>query len=293
MTRILSKVSSPRRPWRKGVLAFALACLTLWGSMLIAGLLAQRQQGQDQVRDLSGAAWQGIDRVELEGDIDGGKMILNPSQAGRIISPAWAKDGLASLQLRREGKTLIISAKKPAQTEAGSAANSPLRIQTFYLPPQVRSISGRGLDVQIDDQTPLPLPSLQLAGSSVSVSGAVASLNIHLENFPSAPSDSALCTKRAGSNARVRLSLARAQQVDIIAPNGSEIALRTAAADAPHIGSIRLQTGSASEIELASLALWPKITLLPLPAEQAEAEVNCTNKAADNSSPSAEDDYSD
>lgn len=292
MTRILSKVSSPRRPWRKGVLAFALACLTLWGSMLIAGLLAQRQQGQDQVRDLSGAAWQGIDRVELEGDIDGGKMILNPSQAGRIISPAWAKDGLASLQLRREGKTLIISAKKPAQTEAGSAANSPLRIQTFYLPPQVRSISGRHLDVQVDDQTPLPLPSLQLVGSSILVSGAVDSLRIDLEHFPSASAQPALCDKRAGNQARLNLRLARAQQVDITAPNGSEIALRSTAADATHIGRIRLQTGSASQLELGALALWPKITLIPGPAAQPEAEVGCTN-AADNNTPNAEDDYSD
>ena len=292
MTRMLNKVSSPRRPVRKGVLAFALACLTLWGSMWLSRQLAPPEI-QEQVRDLSGAAWQGIDRVELQDGVDSSKIILNPTQTGRIISSKWANSDLSRLQLRREGNTLIIGQQNLPKTDAGTTHNSPLRIQAIYLPPQVRSISGRGLDVQIDDQTPLPLPSLQLAGSSVSVSGAVASLNIHLENFPSAPSDSALCTKRAGSNARVRLSLARAQQVDIIAPNGSEIALRTAAADAPHIGSIRLQTGSASEIELASLALWPKITLLPLPAEQAEAEVNCTNKAADNSSPSAEDDYSD
>ena len=292
MTRMLNKVSSPRRPVRKGVLAFALACLTLWGSMWLSRQLAPPEI-QEQVRDLSGAAWQGIDRVELQDGVDSSKIILNPTQTGRIISSKWANSDLSRLQLRREGNTLIIGQQDLPKTDAGATHNSPLRIQAIYLPPQVRSISGRGLDVQIDDQTPLPLPSLQLAGSSVSVSGAVASLNIHLENFPSAPSDSALCTKRAGSSARVRLSLARAQQVDIIAPNGSEIALRTAAADAPHIGSIRLQTGSASEIELASLALWPKITLLPLPAEQAEAEVNCTNKAADDSSPSAEDDYSD
>jgi hypothetical protein len=257
--------------------------------MLAAGLLAQRQQVHDQVRDLSGAAWQGIDRVELEDDIDSGNMILNPRQTGRIISPSWAKDGLASLQLRREGNTLIVSAKKQVQTEAGRAANSPLRIQTFYLPPQVRSISGRHLDVQVDDQTPLPLPSLQLAGSSVRVSGAVDSLRIELEHFPSVSAPSALCDQRAGNQARLNLRLARAHQVDIAAPNGSEIALRSTTADAAHIGRIRLQTGSASQLELASLALWPKISLLPLPA--AEAQADCPSNAA--TTAEAEGNYSD
>ena len=121
MTRILSKVSSPRRPWRKGVLAFALACLTLWGSMLIAGLLAQRQQGQDQVRDLSGAAWQGIDRVELQDGVDSSKIILNPTQTGRIISSKWANSNLSRLQLRREGNTLIIGQQDLPKTDAGYA----------------------------------------------------------------------------------------------------------------------------------------------------------------------------
>ena len=100
MTRMLNKVSSPRRPVRKGVLAFALACLTLWGSMWLSRQLAPPEI-QEQVRDLSGAAWQGIDRVELQDSVDSSKIILNPTQTGRIISSKLANSDLSRLQLRR------------------------------------------------------------------------------------------------------------------------------------------------------------------------------------------------
>ena len=301
MTRILSKVSSPRRPWRKGVLAFALACLTLWGSMLIAGQMMPPIPKQEHIYDLSGAAWRGIDRVEFQ-DLDSGQVVLNPTQAGSIISRG--DDRLSPrLQLRRQGNTLIISPmaqpQDSGQTTARKKASASIR--TIYLPSSVHTIQGQYLRVSVDDQSPQALPQLHLIGNNISASGAgVEHLRIELQDRVANSASAKTATKAASTadcrrnpymtEAQLTLNLEKVGQMDITAPDFTEIRLNIHAQAAAGIGAIKLQTGAASRLNLQSLALFQKIVLTLPPAEQVDS--SCAPEVAH--PPAYEgDDYSD
>ena len=77
-------VQKPMR-LRKGLLFFALACMLLWGSMWLSRSLAPPRANQEHVYALDGKAWEGIDRVELQG-IDGGSVILSAQERPRLVS---------------------------------------------------------------------------------------------------------------------------------------------------------------------------------------------------------------
>lgn len=304
MNRILSKAPvRPARPrfWRKGVLAFALACLTLWGSMLVAGQLAPPNQKQERSYDLSGGAWQGIDRVEFQG-LDSGQVVLNPTQAGSIITRGDERLS-PRLQLQRQGNTLVISpvaqAKEPGQTAARRGTS--VRIRTIYLPSSVHTIQGQYLSVTVDDQSPQALAQLNLIGNNISASGAaIEHLRIELQERAAASGSAKTATKAASAadcrrnpymtEAQLTLNLEKVGQIDITAPDFSQIRLNINAQDAAGIGAIQLQTGAASRLNLQSLALLQKITLLPLPGEQVDN--NCAPDIK-NVPAYEDDDYSD
>jgi hypothetical protein len=240
---------------RKGILFFALACLTLWLTLLATRAIKPEQDRQKRQYDLGTSAWQGITRVQLLGDIDSGDMVLNPSQAGQITVTSWDSNTPAQLQLQRQGDTLII--QKLAQGRADA-----VRISSFKLPPQVRSIEARFIQLKVDDQTPHALPSLDLKGQSISVAGAVADLHIQLQTALPASAGADGCSGRKAAT-RLTLELNKAQKLHISAPNGSSIALREPRQGLSHVEAISLQTGDDSKLELDSLGLLNKISRLP------------------------------
>ena len=297
MTRMLNKVSSPRRPVRKGVLAFALACLTLWGSMLASQQLQPSRPSEQHSYPLDGAAWQGITQIEFQGLEDSGGMQLAAGQAARIETQ-WDDPLQPRLQLQRQGDTLIVRPAPESTTKNSSGratANRAVRIRNFYLPLHISRIQAHDLSINLTAPTTALSPQLRLEGTFVRIHGVARQIQVQLrQQAPSSAEKGCEVTERYRyTSPRLRTNLQAVELLDIHAPDGSRIELETKPENAAQLGKIRLQTGATTRLELSSLALWPKITLLPLPAEQAEAEVNCTNKAADNSSPSAEDDYSD
>ena len=296
MNRILSKAPvRPARPrfWRKGVLAFALACLTLWGSMLVSHLLQPKQPLGSHIYPLDGAAWQGIQQIEFQ-DLDySGNMLLVPDQAARIET-LWDDHLQPRLQLQRQGDTLIIRPAPDKMTEnsnPSTKANRTVSIKQFYLPTHISAIQG-SRELRLDLRSPKTnlATRLHLEAEDIAVSGNAPQLQIRLRRYAEAAQD---CRYRRYRTPRLQADLVAADALDITAPDGSRIELETKSENAAQLGQIRLQTGEATYLELGTVALWPKITLLPLSAEQTEVEVNCSNKANDNSSPSADDDYSD
>lgn len=290
MTRMLSKVSSPRRPWRKGVLAFACACLTLWGSMLASQLLQPSLPSEKHSYRLDGAAWQGITQIEFQGVEDSGRMQLTPGQAA-LIETQWDDPLQPRLQLQRQGDTLIVRPAPDMETKGSSTrtrASRDVRITKFYLPMQISAIKGQDLQLELSaPNTSLPA-QLRLEGGDVRINGVVRQLQVQLLKQPRANSGQDCHASRYGR--RLYANLQAAELLDIRAPDGSRIELEAKPQDAAQLGQIRVHTGAATRLELESLVLWPKITLLPLPAELAEAP--CTPDAG-KAAPEAEDAYTD
>lgn len=303
----MSLRAAPQKPMRlrKGLLFFALACVLLWVSMWLSRSLAPPRANQEHVYALDGKAWEGIDRVELQG-IDSGSITMSAQERPRLVSRN--DDSLQPrLALVRQGNTLVISAKpNDAQKDVQTRGRrSEVRIENLYLPLQVQTIEGPAyLSVRMaETQEKAKEQALTLIGQNIHFNGDIAHLQVQLHPSVQAPT----CGKEPGWAARLSVRSDNMQTLGIQAPNRSQIELELGAQNwhkeqnqqalPKQLAQITLQTGAESRLELQPLALLDHMERLP--AADAKDTPDCpkasaTDQAAEYGAASTEpDDYSD
>ncbi len=286
----------------KGLLCFALACALLWGSMWLSPSSSDSPVRTDTTHtyDLSGEAWQGITRVELQGIASG--MTLSVHEHPRLVS---RNDNAQQprLTMTRQGNTLVISAQAEDAHPNGQTGRKRARavgIQNLALPAQVLTLESdtylvlNMAEARHDSQGPAQRQSLTLIGSDIRFTGDIAHLQVQLR--PRNPG--ALCGKTRGRSSDLKVHGQGIQSLEIAAPNRSQITLDMAPNEAStgEAPRITLQTGPNSRLELQSVALLDQIKRLPAVDEAAEdcPEASASVQAAEHAAASIEsEDHSD
>lgn len=311
----MSLRKTPNKPRRlhKGLLFFALACILLWGSMGLAGRSSAARNTQQHIYDLDGAAWQGIDQVEIQGLSESGQIVLGGAERPRLISRNDAPEQ-PRLVLARQGNTLIIRPRPAtaaeAKVEEGTRQNwrTQVRIASLFLPAGIRQITGtQSLSVRIartEQAQPASAAAstaaprtLHLQGENIYFSGDIAHLRVQLHPRASAKT----CTAYRGWAAELSVNSRHIGQLEIAAPEHSKIELDMAQAQlqaqgqgAGQLPVVKLSAGANTRLELQPLALLGQIQQTTPHTNETGDESACAKASSTNTAAESElDDYSD